>query len=152
MKKETKYNKVVNIAEDGEISVLNYTFEHSKDFRGATGNRFYPITENEIQERIGDYEDNDMEFLKYWADNIGDITSQMIDNIDTSREALIEFFFDSSYSELWDYMREELGKTDATKEDYPVIFDCVGGGRMFDADFQGNVNPELSKIIREFES
>lgn len=32
------------------------------------------------------------------------------------------------------------------------IFNCSGGGRCFVSDFQGNVNPELSKIIREYES
>lgn len=55
---------------------------------------------------------------------------------------------DDSYSELWDYLREELD----LNEDDAYMFNCTGGGRCFDSDFQGNVNVELSKLIREIET
>lgn len=55
--------------------------------------------------------------------------------------------FDQSYSNLWPMLREAAG----LDEEQAFIFECVGGGRCFDKDFQGNVNPELSAIIREFE-
>lgn len=165
MRKETVYNKIVNIAEDGEITILSEIFEYTETLefsngeketkvtmKGATGDKFYPITEADIQDRIGEYENNDLEFLKYWADNIGDLSSQVIDDIDTSREALIDFFYDQSAPELWDYMRQELGKTDPEAEDYPVLFECVGGGRCFSKDFQGNRNVKLSKLIQKAES
>ena len=147
-RKEIVYNKIVDYSEDREITVLSGVFEYTDSFRGATGNKFIPISEEEIQDRISEYEGENMEFLKYMADNFGGVTSQMIDGIDTSREALIDFFFDQSYRELWDDIREELGLS----EEEAVIFDCVGGGRCFDKDFQGNINPELSAIIREYES
>lgn len=153
MRKETTYNKVVNVADDGEITVLADTFEYSSEteniitMRGATGNKFYPITEEQIQERIGDLEGDDMEVLKYYADNFGGVTSQMIDKVDSSREALINLFFDDSYRYMWDDLREQCGLT----EEQAVIFDCVGGGRCFDEKYHGNINPELSEIIRQYE-
>lgn len=151
-KEEIKYNKVVNIAEDGEITVLDYVFKYRDSFKGATGSKFEPITESKLQEVISDYEGNDKELLIYFAENFGELNRQIIENLDSSREALIELFFDSSHSDLWDYLREEMGETDPTSENYPVLFNCIGGGRCFDAKFKGNKNPELSKIIRKYES
>lgn len=58
------------------------------------------------------------------------------------------FVFDTSHNELWDYLREELNLS----EDEAYIFNCIGGGRCFDKDFNGNINPELSILIREIES
>jgi len=55
--------------------------------------------------------------------------------------------FDTSYKELWDYMRQELN----LNEEEAYIFNCTGGGRCFDKNFQGNINPELSKKIRNAE-
>jgi hypothetical protein len=147
-KKETLYNKVVNISEDGEITLLEYTFNHSDGFKGAVGSIFYPITEKQIQEAISDYEDNDKELLIYMVENFGSLDRNMIENIDSSREALIDLFFDRSYEDLWDDLREQCN----IKEEESVIFNCVGGGRCFDKNFEGNINPELSKIIREFEA
>ena len=46
-RKETTFNKVVNVAEDGEITVLDYIFYdtlHGKPFNGATGSKFYPVS------------------------------------------------------------------------------------------------------------
>ena len=145
-REEIVYNKVVNIAEDGEITVLDGVFKYSDGFKGATGTRFYAVTEDQIQERIGEYEGEDLEFLKHLADSGFEINSNIINSIDTSREALIAHFFDLSYSELWDYLKEETDNNNA------VIFDCVGGGRCFDKYFQGNHNVELSEIIRTYES
>lgn len=160
MRQETKYNKVVNISEDGEISVLDYTFDHGDGFKGATGSRFYPVSKTEYKR---------LTTLKAVAEKLEECVS--IEDIsdefkfsETGREyknpyliwakvikaagEIEEFMFDTSYSNIWNYLREVTGLSE--KEAY--IFECVGGGRMFSADFQGNVNPELSEIIRQFES
>jgi hypothetical protein len=142
MKTETKYNKVVNISEDGEITLLSYVFE-CKDFKGATGDRFYPVSREEYEDRT-----NDESVIDY-LESAGCDYIQIKDTLDNySVEEQAEFMFDMSYSELWDYLREVTG---LSEEDYH-IFECVGGGRCFDKDFQGNVNPELSEIIRQYES
>lgn len=41
MKNSTVINKVVNIAEDGEITVLAELFKYENGFKGATGHKFY---------------------------------------------------------------------------------------------------------------
>lgn len=149
-KNETKYNKVVNIAEDGEITVLDYTFKHSDGFKGATGSKFYPVSQTEYDEQTE--RDNVIDYLI-------DIGMELPENFKRGGfnelyEAMLsggeveQCIFDTSYSELWDYLRQECGLS----EDDAVIFNCVGGGRCFDKHFEGNVNTELSAIIREFES
>ena len=45
-------------------------------------------------------------------------------------------------------MREELNLS----KDEAYIFNCLGGGRYFDKDYQGNYNEELSQLIREIEA
>lgn len=141
MKNQIDYNQVVNISEDNEITVLNHVFVHSDSFKGATGNKFYPVSKSYLEERIDD------ESLEDYIDS-GDLTyKQGKDIMNMDREKRIEFMFDLSYKNLWDYLRT-FG---FPEEEYP-IFECVDGGRCFSADFQGNVNPELSKIIREYET
>ena len=147
MRAQKDFYKVVNIAEDGEITMLDYVFSDG-NIRGAVGTTFYPVTEEDIQDRISEYENNDTELLIYFAENFGNLDRYIIENIDSSREALIDLFFDQSYSEKWDYLREVIKKTDSEV----ILFECSGGGRCFDKNFRGNVNTELSEIIREYES
>lgn len=161
MKTETKYNKIVNFdKETNEITVLNDIFTYTQEteyktgvesvviMKGATGTKFEIVSEEQFYEVIEPYLDDKEELLCYMADNFGELSSDMIRNADTSEEALKELFFDISYIEIWDELREELNLS----EEEAYIFNCVGGGRCFDKDFQGNINPELSIIIREIES
>ena len=55
--------------------------------------------------------------------------------------------FDNSYKNMHDSIRKQIG----LNQKDAFFFDCTGGGRCFKNDFQGNINPELSKIIRKFE-
>lgn len=145
----TKYNKIVNFDKDtNEITVLNETFKHNDGFKGATGTQFEIVSKEQFDDTIEPYLDNKHELLCYMADNFRSLSSDMVRNADASEEALKELFFDISYVEMWDELREELN----LNEEEAYIFNCVGGGRCFDKDFQGNINPELSIIIREIES
>lgn len=147
MKKEQiDYNKVVNIEEDGEIHVLNYVFNHGS-FKGAVGSRYYPVTEEEIQDRISEYEADTEAYEEYLWDASGDRDWAKQHSKYNSREDLLHMMFDLSDEDFWPELREQCDLT----EEQAVIFGCTGGGRMFDKDFQGNVNPELSEIIREYE-
>jgi len=108
------------------------------------------VSKEQFDETIEPYLDEPMELLKYYVEQGMGISTEMIDNIDyaATEEGLTELFFDLSYNELWDYLREDLNLS----QEEAYIFSCVGGGRCFDSDFKGNINPELSLIIREFES
>lgn len=147
-RQEITYNKVVNISNDGEITLLHYVFDNGAGFKGATGTTFSPVSLQEYKERTSKDE----------------VINQIIDcgipkgferegangvyKVMKANNEIQSFVFDTSYSELWDMLRKEckLNKTKA------YIFECTGGGRCFDNKFQGNVNPELSELIRKYES
>ena len=148
MKTQTDYYKIVNF--DGqEIIVLDYTFDHGDGFKGATGSRFEPVSKASYKEQTRRV--NVINFLEgcFTNDELagkGGVNKLYTDIVNNGE--VDQIMFDDSYSYLWDYLRETLNLSD--KEAY--IFTCTGGGRCFDKDFQGNINPELSAIIREFEN
>lgn len=149
MRESKTFKKVVNIAEDGEITVLNDVFKYTDGMQGATGSKFYPVSKEEYENRI-----ERENVIDYLVDSGIELPNEFkrggFNELYEAMEAnseIEEFMFDTSYSELWDYLRSECN----LNEDQAYIFECVGGGRCFDKDFQGNVNPELSKIIREYE-
>ena len=150
-RQETKYNKIVNFDEDTkEITVLDGIFKYEDGFKGATGSKFEPVSRDEYEDRTD--EDNFVEYLidsgidlpdNFKRSGFEGLAKAMIAN-----DEVKDFVFDTSYDELWDYLREELNLS----EDEAYIFNCIGGGRCFDKDFNGNINPELSILIREIES
>ena len=148
---ETKYNKVVNFdRENNEIIVLSEIFDYGDGFHGATGNIFEPISREEYEEKTSDHEllieylmgacDLPDEYKRggyeEWAKTIED------------NDEVADLLYDQSYMSIWDSIREQCGLT----EDEAYIFDCRGGGRMFDKDFEGNMNPDLCALIRETET
>lgn len=149
MRTQIDYYKVVDVADDGTITMLDYVFEQG-DWRGAVGTQFKAI-DRETYEAYTDREclieylmDTEIEVpdcykrggYEMWADAI-------IDYGDAG-----EFMFDQSGCEHWDNLRESLGLT----EDEAYIFECVGGGRCFDKNYVGNKDANLSAIIRRYES
>ena len=150
MRTQTEYNKIVNYNEETkEVTVLDYIFKDDS-FKGATGTIFEIISKDYFNETIEPYLNEPLELLKYYVEQGFDINTRMIDNIEeaSGEESLKKLFFDLSYSELWDYMREELNLS----EDEAYIFNYSGGGRCFDKDYQGNYNEYLSQLIREIEA
>lgn len=150
-KEETIYNKVVNFdKETKEITMLDRTFKHSDGFKGAVGTIFEPISRDSYDETMD--EDNVIEYLidsgielpkEFKRGGFEQLYDAMLNN-----NELEDFMFDTSYREMWGELREELG----LDEEEAYIFTCTGGGRCFDKNFQGNINPELSAEIRKFES
>lgn len=148
-RESTKYNVIVNYEEETKtITVLGEIFKYKDGFKGATGTKFEIVSLSDFEEQIEPYEDNDKELLIYMAENFGDLNREMIEGVDSSREALKNLFYDLSYENIWDYLREELNLSD--HEAY--IFNCIGGGRCFNSNFEGNVNTHLHQLIREAET
>lgn len=146
-RREIKVNKVVNIAEDGEILVLDGFFKYSDNFKGATGSRFYPVSKQEYKDRTA--KDEVIEHIiecgipkGYEREGANGVYKAMKAN-----DEIEDFTFDTSYREMWDYLRKECGLNKTTA----YIFECIGGGRCFDENFTGNRNVYLSKWIRKFE-
>ena len=144
--------KVVNIdKETNEIEVLDYLFRDGKDFHGATGTRFEPVSKKQYKEMTkksyiaemleGCYSLDDL--VKHHGTKSYNVLAQRI--IDNDEQD--SFVFDLSYNEHWDILRE----CGYNEKDYP-LFNCTGGGRMLDANYKGNVSEELNAKIREYES
>lgn len=143
-REQTDYWKIVNINKDiNEITMLDYVFEDG--FKGATGTKFEAVSKEEFKDRTK--KDNILEFLI----DCGLSDTQAKDAYTKAKAngvmGLAELVFDLSYVEHWDKIREY----GYSKTQYP-IFNCIGGGRCFDKDFKGNINEELSIIIRKYES
>lgn len=149
MRTQIDYYKVVDVAEDGTITMLDYVFEQG-DWRGAVGTQLKTI-DRETYEAHTDREcliehlmDSGIDVpdcykrggYERWADAI----------IDCGNAG--EFMFDQSEREYWDDLRKTLGLT----EDEAYIFEYVGGGRCFDKNYVGNKDANLSAIIRRYES
>lgn|SRR5690625_734064 len=140
--KREKINKIVKV-DGNEITVLNESFEYADGFKGLTGTVFEIISKSEFYNVLEPYLDNDTETLIYLAENFGCLGREIIEGVDSSKEALTELFFDTSYSDMWDYFREELNLS----EDEAYIFNCIGGGRCFRADDKFTYNTELEKYL-----
>ena len=150
MERQAKnYNKVVNF--DKEITVLEQVFNYKDGFKGAVGTKFEPISKAYYDEVMEKYLNNPQAVSEYWNDNIGEpLTYNEYEAIANDEDDVIRLCggLDDSYSEMWDELREVTELT----EDEAYMFNCIGGGRCFTKDFQGNFNKELSKLIREYES
>lgn len=156
MKKEKtkiKFYQVVNIdKESNEIQMLNYLFSYDKDLKGATGTHFEPVNKAQYREAmskeniIDSIIDNGLIGYKH-NKNIERKMAEILYKEMKIAGELESFCFDLSYTEQW----EKLRAFGFPKSKYP-IFNCIGDGRIFDKDFQGNVNPELSAKIRQYET
>ena len=151
IRKSVTYNKAVNFdRENNEITVLNDVFEYEDGMRGATGTIFVPISEEQYDEDTSF--DNLKAHVKDCIDRVPEeyedegwngFVQAIIDNGEAG-----DMVYDMSYSNLWDMLREECGFSESDA----YVFNCVGGGRCFNSEFEGNMNPELSEIIHEYES
>lgn len=145
--------KVVNYdKETKEITVLDYAFNdtlHHKPFNGCTGTKFEIISKAEYKERTS--KENVIDYLidsglELPKEHLRGGWNSVYKEMKANNE-IDSFIFDISYSELHDYLRKEL----KLNKNEAFTFSCIGGGRCFNKDFKGNINPELSEVINQFE-
>jgi len=147
-REQTDYKKVIGKNKDGEIVVLDYIFEHTDGLKGATGSTFRAVSKEEREERVNDesyleeswkcaVQNGSTELgLSEWCELVRDTDGD-------------EAFFDLSYSELWDDIREAF--PEYADEDAYTLFECAGGGRCFPQEWDVLLEPELNKKILEVE-
>lgn len=150
-KQQTDYNKLVGRIGE-EYYFLDYTFEHSPDFRGATGSSIRAVSLAEYEERTS--ETGLIEYLgELWADAVAS------GNTELGKDEWCKYvyecdgdeaIFDMSYYNLWDQVRD--AEPALTVEAYP-IFEAQSGGRCFSKGmkFDKVYAPELLKVIDSFE-
>ena len=160
---ETHYNAIVGVI-DGELAILEYTFEDGENFKGGVGYRMRTMT----QEYIDCRKDPDNADEDLWKQAVaGDYTTLGLDDWweDACDEAEMEgkyYPFDDDsfryetnelYEALSDDDREKIEEIMGVKgEDY-VDFECGSGGRCFDANAEWDLilRPDLVELINKLE-
>ena len=159
MKKEqrTEYNEVIGITHDNEIFILDSTFCHADDFHGACGTRLSPLSQEYVDKR-NDPDNVKGEYTHLWKESVQNGSTE--ESLEDFVESLIResdcnggLFIGHDDSSVR-YLTEDF-----KKEYFPdaVGFECIGGGRMFDAsikpdDFKVLLRPDLLQEIIKFET
>lgn len=135
MRQELRLYKCLGITKHGELIMVDYFFSdtmNGKPFHGATGTRFVPISQEEIEAR------NELEYVKdvygyLWAEAVA--SGQTKESEDEYIQSLIDselnygegmfLGHDTSYiCHIPDSIKDKYFENCET-------FECVGGGRMF---------------------
>lgn len=152
--KRININKVVKVV-DNEITVLESAFDHGDGFKGLTGYFFEPISKAQYKEQtklseVEDYlrscvgeADIPNKFLYTDSGKISKNPYKRWAKAIKEADALGHVMFDTSYEELWDYLRDELNLS----EEEAYIFNCIGGGRCLTAQDKFTHNKELEKYL-----
>lgn len=161
---KTSYNKIIGVTTDNELVILEYTFENSDNFKGATGYRMSTITEGYIEEKKSfDYADEylwkdsvsngytDLGFEEWWEELVEDAegSGYLYPYDDDS----FRYETEELYDELSDEDRAKIEEVLGVKgEDY-VTFESSSCGRCFEEDMEWAVllEPELFEGIKRLE-
>ena len=163
-RKETIYNQIIGI-KDGNLVLLNYIFDNGNDFKGATGAYFEVLSQDEAERLTDDFDGDELWRMAVAAGDttlgLDDWTAEYIyacklDGLDFPMQdnsylnELSRALNDLSEENLEDlhFYYENCG---LSYEDY--IFNCVGGGRCFDANDKWDVvfRPDLLEKIMAVE-
>jgi hypothetical protein len=151
-RKQVDYNKPVGI-KDGSIYFLNYVFDHSDNFRGATGTVLDPITSNYIKNiTTEDWTEYSRDLWKSAVEtnSTEDSLEDYAVKIKNESESYGQLFpgHDDSYSQFHDEAKKHF--------DYEIeTFNCCGGGRCFNLEllnsFDKVIDQDLIDLIKSYE-
>lgn len=134
---------------DKDYYFLNYVFEHSPDFKGATGSILEPLTEDEYNERVDNFFDED-NMREFWQEAVkANKTEQSLsDYIQEWRDNNEQSAIDESYFNTYGVQLAELLGNDKC-----FITNCTGGGRCFtkDMEFDEIFDQSLIDLINQYE-
>ena len=151
-RKQVDYNKPVGI-KDGSIYFLNYVFDHSDNFRGATGTVLDPITSNYIENiTTEDWTEYSRDLWKSAVEtnSTEDSLEDYAAKIKNESESYGQLFpgHDDSYSEFHDEAKKHFDSNVET-------FNCCGGGRCFNLEllnsFDKVIDQDLIDLIKSYE-
>lgn len=118
-------------AHSWEYVFLDEAFKNGNDFKGLTGQKFIFLTEEEVSDRIDDYDFHDLRVEAVKHNNTDDWYSDWFDSLDEREKE--QCVLDDSYSGtswLCNTMDDVNGKED---QDYEYS-DCVSVGRIFNEE------------------
>lgn len=144
-------------AHSWEYVFLDEAFKNGNDFKGLTGQKFIFLTEEEVSDRIDDYDFHELRVDAVKYNNTDDWYSEWRDSLDENEK--LSCVLDDSYSGTsWVYNAMSYANV-IEDQDYEYS-DCVSGGRIFDKemldrDFREYVDEEnykkLLDLYKEYE-
>lgn len=144
-------------AHSWEYVFLDEAFKNGNDFKWLTGQKFIFLTEEEVSDRIDDYDFHDLRVDAVKYNNTDDWYSDWRDSLSESEE--LSCVLDDSYSGTsWvSNTMDDVNEKEDTDYEYS---DCVSVGRIFDEemldrDFREYVDEENFKtfldLYKEYE-
>ncbi len=144
-------------AHSWEYVFLNEAFKNGDDFKGLVGHKFIFLTEEEVSDRIDDYDFHELrvEAVKY--NNTDDWFDDWVDSLDENEK--LSCVLDDSYSGR-EWLDEPIKYANEIEDKDYEYTDCVSTGRIFDKemldrDFREYVNEENYKkfvlLFNEYE-
>lgn len=160
---ETHYNAIVGVI-DGELAVLEYTFEDSGNFKGATGYRMRTMTQEYIDCRKDpDNADDDLwkqavadgyttlGLEDWWEDACDE--AEMNDQYFPFDDNSFRYETNELYEALSDDDRKKVEEIMGVKGTDYVDFDCSCCGRCLNANEEWDLilRPDLVELINKVE-
>ena len=118
-------------AHSWEYVFLDEAFKNGNDFKGLTGQKFIFLTEEEVSDRIDDYDFHELRVEAVKHNNTDDWFDDWVDSLDERNK--VQWVLDGSYSRQ-NWLRnamDDVNKKEDTDYEYS---DCVSGGRIFDEE------------------
>lgn len=151
-KARTNYYICVGI-KDGELYMLDSIFEYPDGFKGATGTRFTPVTQEEIDQYNNPDHLRDNEYDYFWKESVQAGKTKL------GLDEWLQLVIDEAQDYGLAYPGHDNSYVDKlTPDDYKhfpnaVTFNCIGGGRCFDKNMEFDIvlRPDLIKLINKAE-
>lgn len=163
----TKYNEVVGILEDGAIFVLEEAFKYDDGFHGATHYTMYPMTQDDIDSRADEEEEQAL-CMDLWQQRVADgiETRGLEEFTDSVREELEsdQYFIgddpsfrgdmDEAVEKMTPEVRAKFEAEVGVKGKDFVDWDCSSCGRIGkdELHFKTLLRPDLLEVIKEAEA
>lgn len=144
-------------AHSWEYVFLDEAFKNGNDFKGLTGQKFIFLTEEEVSDRIDDYDFYELRVEAVKAGNTCEWFRDWLDGLDEREK--IQCVLDDSYSGR-DWLDEPIKYANEIEDQDYEYTDCVSTGRIFDKemldrDFREYVDEENFKkfvlLFNEYE-
>lgn len=144
-------------AHSWEYVFLDETFKNGNDFKGLTGQKFIFLTEEEVSDRIDDYDFHELRVEAVKADNTCEWYIDWRDSLSEREE--VQCVLDDSYSGR-SWLNNAMDDVNEKEDQDYEYSDCVSVGRIFDEemldrDFREYVDEEnykkLLDLYKEYE-
>lgn len=170
---ELRLYKALGVSEEGDVKMIDYFFQHEDEFKGVTGSSFYFVSPESVEDR-NDLENIEESYSFLWSESVAagkteKGLSEFLEDFKDSYLANGDGLFvghdtsyihhldrDSKFLEFFNALNglELRGCYDSDRG----TFECVGGGRCFDATEEDLKNYEndnaaiLHDLARAFEA